>query len=249
MNAGDLVKASLGRFGLIALRKSHPAAPYLADPPRSALDSILLRVFRELHGLRFLQIGANDGVRADPVRAKVLRHEWTGLLVEPLPPLFAQLQANYSGRPGLDFLNAAVDVTAGTRKLYFIRPGLPGIPDWAGGLGSFDLLRLRQAASELKLDEAAIAEQTVPTVTWDDLRRRFGPRPCDLLVIDTEGYDLTLLRAALLARWRPRVIQFEHACSPADERLAIYGELLALGYEIASDEGDTVAWLRQPAAA
>ena len=31
-----------------------------------------------------VQIGANDGVRADPVRQLILRHDLPGLLVEPI---------------------------------------------------------------------------------------------------------------------------------------------------------------------
>ena len=37
--------------------------------------------------------------------------------------------------------------------------------------------------------------ETVTAVTWDEVWRDFGPQRCDLLVLDTEGYDLPLLRA------------------------------------------------------
>lgn len=84
-------------------------------------------------------------------------------------------------------------------------------------------------------------------MTWDRLLAVFGSKPCDVLVIDAEGYDITLLRAAPLDLWRPRVILFEHSCAPAAERLAYYGELIRLGYEIASDGPDTVAWLNKEA--
>lgn len=62
-------------------------------------------------------------------------------------------------------------------------------------------------------------------------------------MLDTEGYDLTLLRASGLAAHRPRLILFEHACNTLPERLEFYRELLELGYEVATCEGDTVATL------
>jgi FkbM family methyltransferase len=246
MSASSGAKAALHRLGLIVVRRHHAAARYVQDPPRDIFDDLLLRVFPTLENLRFLQIGANDGIRADPIRQKVLDHHWSGLLVEPVPALFAALQKNYAGYAGLQFVNAAIDHQAGERPIFLLQPSLPGLPDWAHGLASFDPARVRQAAGELGLGEEAIVQQTVRTITWDALLADFGARPCDVLLVDAEGYDLPLLRAAPLGRWQPRMIHFEHACATEADRLAFYGELLALGYELASSAGDTIAWRSAP---
>jgi len=242
MNASSLIKESLRRAGLIVVRSHHASARQLTDPPQGLFDDILFRAFRSQQKLCFLQIGANDGIRADPIRLKILRHGWRGVLVEPLPFFFEQLRKNYAGCPGLKFINAAVDAAAGRRPIYFLDPGLREVPDWSRGLASFDLARLRSAAADLGLGNQAIKEETVPTVTWDELLLELGPRPCDVLVVDAEGHDISLLRAAPLARWRPQVIHFEHACAPEAERLSFYGELIQLGYELATIAGDTIAW-------
>jgi FkbM family methyltransferase len=241
MSPARLIQQTLRGLGLAVVRDHHAAVRYLDDPPQNVLDLVLLRTFPSLENLRFIQIGANDGLRADPIRNKVLRHHWSGLLMEPLPPLFAALQKNYAGCAGLEFINAAMDVVVGTRTIHFLRPGL-SVPDWANGLPTFDLPRLQRTARDLGWSEADLMHQEIRTTTWDELLRQFGDRRCDLLVVDAEGYDLTILRSAPLARWRPKVIQFEHGCATPEDRLRFYGELLALGYEIASDGPDTVAW-------
>ena len=41
------------------------------------------------------------------------------------------------------------------------------------------------------------------------------------------------------------MIQFENPRHKPQERLAFYGELLDLGYEIASDGNDTIVWLNK----
>lgn len=239
----------LRRAGVLVLSARHPAVRYLDHTPASAFESVLLRRFPDLRGLAFIQIGANDGRRADPVRHLTEACGWTGLLYEPLPGNFADLQRNRGGNPRLRLRCAAVDVQAGRRPIYDLAADATrGLPDWTRGLASFSRDRLEAVVRELKLPDSAIATQEVETVTWEQVWTEFGPRPCDLLVLDTEGYDPVLLGAANLARYRPRVILFEHACNTLDERGAIYRELIELGYELATDGGDTVAHLPVAAA-
>jgi FkbM family methyltransferase len=232
-------------MGFVVVRTSHTGVRYLDNPPSGAFDQILLRVFENLDGLRFIQVGANDGIRADPIHRMVRLHRWRGVFVEPLPIYFEQLCRNYAGLPDLQFVNAAVDLEPGTRRIYQLRPNLD-VPDWAHGLPTFDLTRLQTVARTLGLSDTDIVSEEVRAVTWDDIRTTFGDHPCDVLVVDAEGYDITLLRAANLDRWKPRVILFEHGCATEADRLAFYGELIRAGYEISSEAQDTAAWLRPP---
>lgn len=204
----------------------------------------MLRTFPDLHGLRFIQVGANDGRRADPIRAFIDDYAWSGMMFEPLAANFADLQRHRGASPNLRLRRAAIDVTAGRRQIYDLAPAATaGRPDWTRGLASFSRERVAQAARELGLPDTSIISEQVETVTWPQVWREFGPHPCDLIVLDTEGHDLALLRAAHLAQHRPRLILFEHACNTLDERIAFYRELIGLGYELATHGGDTVACL------
>ena len=244
----QFLRRVLRRCGVVAVRTRHPGVRYLDHPPGSAFEDILLRLHPDLRGLGFIQIGANDGRRADPLLPFVDAHEWRGLMFEPLSTNFGDLQRHRGANPRLRLRRAAVDIAAGRRLIYDLSPAATAsLPDWTRGLASFSRERLVQAARELKLPDSAIVAEEVETVAWSQVWQEFGPGRCDLLVLDTEGYDLTLLRAADLARHRPRLILFEHACNTMPERLATCRELLELGYELATCEGDTVAYL--PAAA
>ncbi len=56
----------------------------------------------------------------------------------------------------------------------------------------------------------------------------------DLLQIDTEGYDATILRMIDFSRCRPRLIKFEHKSLSAGERAGCdRSRLRAHGYRIA----------------
>jgi FkbM family methyltransferase len=238
-----LVKHLLHRIGLVVVRRDHTGVRYLETPPAGPFEEVLLRLFPSLHGLNFIQVGANDGRRADPIAAYVARFDWGGLMLEPLPAMFAALRRNRGESPRLTFLNAALDERTGSRSIFQLRPDLTGLPDWAWGLASFDRERVGTAAKELGLAADAVETLSVATVTWDEVWQKFGHPVCDVLVIDTEGYDIALLRWLDLARRRPRVIHFEHACVNGAERLAFYGHLLEHGYEIATSGPDTIAYL------
>lgn len=231
--------------GLAVVSRRHAGLPYLEHPPHTMFDHVLLQCFPALSGLNFIQIGANDGQRADPLAAYLEPCAWSGLMFEPLRANHTALVRRHGGNARLQVRHAAVDRIAGRRVMYDLnRTAHPNLPDWAYGLGSFSRERVLTAARELGLDEQALVEEEIASVAWDEVWRDFGARRCDLLVLDTEGYDLVLLRAADLGRHRPRVIHFEHACVETADRLAFYRELTGLGYEIATDGPDTTAWLK-----
>src|SRR5258705_8601708 len=122
----------------------------LVDMPTSPFPVLDLVVADSVAAGRkpvLVQIGANDGVRGDPIRHLILRHGLTGLLVEPLPDLFAHLQANYAGQQGLKFEQCAVGESDGQVPLYRVRPD-PALPDWLQGLASLSRDHLSSAKFE-----------------------------------------------------------------------------------------------------
>lgn len=166
-------------------------------------------------------------------------------MFEPLQRHFAGLSARYGSDSRIRLHCAAIDLKRGERLIYDLAPEIQStLPDWAAGLASFDPGRLDQVVAELGLSRESIVSSPVRTLTWEDVWSQLDGHRCDVLVVDTEGYDITLLRAADLARHRPRIVHFEHACNTTDERFGFYRELTALGYELATDVGDTTAWLQ-----
>jgi len=238
-----LVKSVFRKLGFRVASGSHPAAGYLDHPPQSVFEGVLLLRFPDLDSLCFIQVGANDGQRFDPLHPFVRRHHWKGVLVEPVPQNFRALEETYKGCPGLVLLQAVVDETSGLRTMHYVRDGTPG-PDWIRGLATLNLPRLLETLRSIGLDERVVASEELPAIAWADVWRHLPGPHCDLLVLDTEGHDLVLLRTAGLAARRPTIVHFEHQHFSQAERLQAYGELMDLGYEIATDENDTTAWLR-----
>ncbi|MBU6367466.1 MAG: FkbM family methyltransferase [Gemmatimonadetes bacterium] len=192
----------------------------------------------------FVQVGANDGVLDDPIRALVLQHALPGLLIEPLPDLFQRLQANYRGQPQLAFENAAVLPATGERTLYRVRPDAP-VSDYWQGLASFTRANLEAQGVPAR----HIHAQSVRGAPLGELiRPHVAPGAVSLLQVDTEGYDFAVLQSAFAAGMRPAIINYEHCWLSPDVRLAARRLLDAQGYAFLEVGKDTVA-VRETAAA
>ena len=237
------IRRLLRKIGIHAIRTRHPAARFVDFPPRSMFDFILLKTANDLAHLRFVQIGANDGKLLDPLAPYLDRLPWTGVMVEPLPASFRALQTLRGGQPGLHLINAALDVEPGRRVMFDLAQDVKAqLPTWASGLASFSREHVGTAAQELGLQPSSVVSREVQTIHWQTIWEILGAH-CDLLVLDTEGFDITLLQAADLRRQKPNIILFEHACVSDDERYAFYRELNAIGYELCTEAGDSIAFL------
>lgn len=199
--------------------------------------------------VRFLQIGANDGLRNDPIREFLVRDAWSGVLVEPLPEVFQLLRKNYpvARFPGLKFVNAAVTARDGEtlsfwtfkrsflerltleKRLEFLRKA------------SFDRNHLLGFLDSATAAQSPIEEIKVATVTVASLARTyFADGRIDLLVIDAEGHEATILSTIDFAAFRPGAIFYESHHLGAD-KATIEGLLTRTGYRVRDIGGDTVA--------
>jgi len=114
------VKTILRRFGFDLVRYQPTDAK-----PVNILDLAIRSRLSVNPDFRFLQVGANDGVRHDPIRELVLEFGLRGVLLEPLPDMFEALRENYSGQPQLEFVNAAVSAGEDSLTLATSAPARP----------------------------------------------------------------------------------------------------------------------------
>ena len=65
--------------------------------------------------INFIQVGASDGLRWDPVRRFIIRDKWNGVLIEPLEPVYNMLVNNYAyvKQNNLKFENCAISKEKG----------------------------------------------------------------------------------------------------------------------------------------
>lgn len=228
---------ALTRLGLAVERTSRS----------QSLDALLVRRLTAVRRARgeffFLQIGANDGISHDPIHAFVTANRLAGIVVEPLPDVFARLDHTYRRHPQIRKVNAAIHNTEERLTLYRPDPRLGGD---SSGIASFDRHRheLTRERSGIRSEDIVAVE--VPAIALPALLERERVTHLDLLQIDTEGYDMDILESLDLERHRPSIIRFEHGIySGAPVRDKLRAALLRLydhGYSIAMERVDAMAW-------
>jgi FkbM family methyltransferase len=179
-------------------------------------------------GFYFVQVGANDGVTDDDIRPYILRHNWRGVLVEPLPDVFERLKKNYAGVERLEFANCAITEKLGQIE-FWRHPSLPQ----CSGLG----VRTR-IQSRAKMERVEVSG-----VTWHDLLDHYDVDRIDLLQIDTEGYDAEVIRLFPFERMTPLIIRYEHKHLKMADRQELEAFLRQRHYSLFWEEHDTVAYL------
>lgn len=163
--------------------------------PRSDLDA-LRDIGRLLAGLPspiVFDVGANTGQSVATFRGLLptsLLHSF-----EPGPATFRQLEANTQGLENVRLVNAGVGSVRGTQVL---------IENSQSDMSSF--LHPAKAAWG-----SIVSETEIAVTTLDDYCRAAQVSRIDLLKIDTQGYELEVLRGAtgLMAANRIRLIYLE----------------------------------------
>jgi FkbM family methyltransferase len=194
----------------------------------------------------FIQIGANDGLRNDPLREHIVAAPWTGVLVEPLPSAFAQLKSNYrymsEGR--LTFVNAAISDHEGTLNLYTFEDEFLATQPLERRLSylrksSFDRGHVESFVETEH--RPFITSIEVPVVTIASLQRDHLPgQDVDLLVIDAEGHEATIIESIDFSEFCPDAIFFE-SHNLAGRSDVVFELLSRAGYAVQALEGDSLA--------
>jgi hypothetical protein len=112
--------------------------------------------------------------------------------------------------------------------------------------GSDCLATFNRAALENRLhDSSRIYSIPVDMASFDTLVRRHDIQRCDLLQVDTEGFDYEVIRMAVPHGLpRPRLIQYEHLHLSQDDRRACTKLLAQNGYELLRSGEETIALAR-----
>lgn len=238
----NLVKTILNKAGLTLLRNTNKTRAFSSGLLNGALGHVVFREFPSAEGLRFLQIGANNGSVVDPVYPFITQYGWKGVCVEPMPAPFAELSKTYAPFPGVKTVNAAIAATNGPISLYTLklRPGegytCPTV------VSSFNREIPLNFMREKGID-ADIEQVEVPGVTIHQLLDDHQITALDVLQIDAEGYDWPILQQWDFARIKPAVLNFEHAHMTPGELRECLDFLIRHEYKFIVGAENITAWI------
>ena len=211
-------------------------------PPKQQIGQLLDAFGQDWPRAVVIQIGANDGAQHDPLRIRILRHQWQGYLLEPVPYVFARLENYYADIDRIQPVNIAIADCDGHKDFHHLRQADPDeqLPRWYDGIGSFQRDVLLSHRDRIPDIERRLITTPVPCLRFDSFCERFGITAVNLIQMDTEGYDYEVIKLIDLARWQPLLLMYEHRHLSAEDRAACLAHMQAAGYETMQEGLDTL---------
>lgn len=236
------VRSPLGKF-LQNLRRRWISPPPPADSVRRTLDALCM----DRSPVTFVQVGSNDGIVADPLREFIVRGDFRGVLVEPVPYLFERLVQTYREAPGISLENVAVAMENGERDFYYLRPSDdPTLPPWYDKLGSFQREVILRNLDVIPSIPELLVSIRVKCQTLKHICERHSMARPDLIHIDAEGYDFEIIKSIDFSTIGPTVLLYEHKHLGIRGRLECRAYLSRQGYDTLEVGDDTLCVRRSP---
>ncbi|WET01233.1 FkbM family methyltransferase [Flavobacterium sp. YJ01] len=208
------------------------------------LESALYQFLLKNKNINFIQIGANDGKRFDPIYEfiKYNKANVRGFVVEPVSDYFRDLCNNYKEYPNIVPLNYAIhnDLTEAT--IYKIAKEYESsVPEFALGIASFD----PNHHLKTNIPKEFLTEEKVKCLSMLALIEKYDIKDVDLLILDTEGYDYYILKSIDFDKISPSIIHFEHGLNSNTMAIEQFEDLKELfykkGYQLFVEKGDVIA--------
>jgi FkbM family methyltransferase len=163
----------------------------LPDSKNIPLDYKLDNIMKKNDGF-FIELGANDGLAQSNTAFFEFYRGWTGLLIEPSIEKYKQCCKN---RPNSIVQNYACVSNEYNKNTI--------IGDFNGNLMA--------SVNGYRLNSSVLDLVSAPTTTLEKLLDTYSSptQSIDLLSLDTEGYELPILKGLNLNKYRPRYMLIE----------------------------------------
>lgn len=176
-------------------------------------------IFKDKKNGFFVDIGAHDGYTINNSYFFEDKRDWDGICIEPMPNIFKQLKE----RRKCECINAAVSETKG--EIQFLIDN------------KFDMLsciyneKNEQSKHKLEIGEASLIK--VPSIPLNEILKDIH-HPIDFISIDTEGYELEVLKSIDLERFDITAFTIENNSKASHLR----DYLIPRGYKYVTTLGD-----------
>jgi len=205
------------------------------------LNRILEKNYPIKSVFNFIQVGANDGVSFDTLFEFVKKRDVSGILIEPIEEYFRELCSNYSTFDNVIKLNLAVHSIDKEITVYKVKPeAYIKYPDWVKGIASVDYEHHKKTNINSKdIIAKKVKSDTLMNIYVNNLHEL----KIDYLQIDTEGFDLEVLKMIDFKKLKPSIIKYEHVNLSKNDFDQSKAMLRNEGYFVYSDHEDTIAFL------
>jgi len=202
------------------------------------LSEQILNTLRKREKIKFLQIGANDGISFDCLYDYATQYQWQGVVVEPLGDFYKLLCNNYKNYPNIIPVKYAINDNQEEINLFKLNPDYYiYYLDWAKGIASFSQDHLVKH----NIDKKHILIEKVNCISLMKLIEKFKLEDIDYLQIDTEGFDAEVIKMIDFNVVNPKIIKYEIKHLNHKQRGEVEHILVNNNYKLKCDHSDGFA--------
>jgi FkbM family methyltransferase len=221
--------------------------------PKNPIEKHISAASLHTDNFQFLQIGANDGIINDPILKFILRDNWEGIRIEPLPVPFKKLKQLHQSSIKVKTVQGIVADCSGKMLLYHLSFSEKR---WATGLASLDKSSLQRQIENGHVEKRAnkfgdqlpanrtdwISEIELDVQDINRVVKEECKGHLHLLQIDTEGFDHVLVNALRFDELEIQMICFEKLHIPSNALQPCIERLRNFGYELLESDMDILAY-------
>lgn len=239
----QFIKKMFAKKGYLIMKQGFLIKKYRERDSLEPLEQLFYKCLSQ--NFFFIQIGANDGKRFDPIHHLIAaeKENIKGMAIEPINEYFEELKITYKDFAGIKCLRKAIHNTISEMPLYTVNPKIENIPEKFKGMASFDKYNLTKDG----LNDNEIVIEYVPCISLMKLIDSEKIIKVDLLQIDAEGYDLEIIKSIDFKILKPSIINFEHRWQydlvTDTEMISVLKILISNGYKLFFNGNDCLAYL------
>ncbi|AXO81593.1 FkbM family methyltransferase [Olleya aquimaris] len=195
--------------------------------------------FKVNKSFSFIQVGANDGVSFDDLYEFVKKRDSKGLVIEPIKKYFNELTLNYNYNQQIIGINKALHPSK-NKVLVFkvVDNAIINYPEWVKGIASLSLDHLKKH----NIMHEDIEEEEVKADSFSNIiKSNYNFKNLDYLQIDTEGFDLEVLKMFDFSNFKPNIIKYESVNLSSRDFKESVKLLKSKGYYVFKEMNDNIA--------
>ena len=208
----------------------------------SIFDLVINLLQNTSREVSFIQIGGNDGIYVDPIRKYYVNNQkWKGYIFEPNPEIFEKLRSNLKEvKVRITPISKAVSDKDSYEFLFVQNPETRNFASEISSLESRTFMKQKDIGAKYK-------KVKVETCKLDTFCEQNKIHNIDLLQVDTEGHEYTIIMDLNLENIKPRVIQLEIGHLNIRQLNKIVHKLQSYGYFLhwGGHDGDLICIKQQ----
>jgi FkbM family methyltransferase len=191
------------------IRDLGPFVPRRAHKLNGPILTMLLNGVHDRHAGRVfvLQVGSGNGETGLPLLPRFREAGWSGLLIEPHPQAFAELETLHAESDRVAILNLGISDVSANLRLHSLTPEAEG-RQRRGPRGRASLIRDRIATPGIAEDDILSVE--VPFLRMDSVLDELGIDSAQLVAINAGGHEAQVLGSFSIAKLDPSLV-FVHS--------------------------------------